>query len=666
MLSGARRESPRPPRRRRPRGAGRGAPRPRRSRARSRGRRRSGCAPGRSARASPSCALCARGGTPTLSQHGVGDDDDERRVGAVPPRTACRPGTPGAPGGAVEPATTRPSSPITSPTAFTTASATTLRVVARAPPRRRSRPRPRARGRATSRPSRRGPRRPGRSASVAAGRGDRGRVALVGAGRGAARLDEVEHARGRARSAPGRPRSGSPGPRSARNRITPSAAASPNAEPPASTTASTRATVRPGSSSATSRRRGRAAADLAGADRALGREQHGDAGAVAGPVPDAQARDRDREPLGIALSARCQRRARVAARRVARRRPRARSRRSAGRARRRVRASACGRRRGTPRGARPGSAARSAAPAPGGVSTSAVPTITSVGMRTFGSSAVRSRPISARGASSRVSGGQSRSICRTSSTWLGCGSRPKPMRASSKPEVRRRPHPAHVGRAVRDLLDARLRARRVRSERRLGERREQHDAGDALGRDLGEARHERLHRDAAHRVADEHRAAEVEALHARCARRRARFSSECPAVPTTDWPWPRWSNAIVRKPARGSASSWWNHVADRVGDAVREHDRRTLARLDDVDRAAVERVEPAVDVHRRVERARRVAVGPAPQPAREQRAGRRSPRRPARRRRRPRRPATFAMRARRGSWHVRRAGTRGPMPHTIV
>ena len=41
--------------------------------------------------------------------------------------------------------------------------------------------------------------------------------------------------------------------------------------------------------------------------------------------------------------------------------------------------------------------------------------------------------MSARGAWSRVSGGHSASICRTNSTWLGCGSRPNPMRERSSP-----------------------------------------------------------------------------------------------------------------------------------------------------------------------------------------------------------------------------------------
>ena len=45
-------------------------------------------------------------------------------------------------------------------------------------------------------------------------------------------------------------------PRSSQNRITPSADARPNAEPPVSTTASMRATVRDGSSSAISRAAG--------------------------------------------------------------------------------------------------------------------------------------------------------------------------------------------------------------------------------------------------------------------------------------------------------------------------------------------------------------------------------------------------------------------------
>ena len=114
---------------------------------------------------------------------------------------------------------------------------------------------------------------------------------------------------------------------------------------------------------------------------------------------------------------------------------------------------------------------------------------------------------------------------------------------------------------------------------------------------------------------DQHRVAQVEPFHHAAHVFGEVRRASGPAVPTIDCPWPRWSNAIVRKPASGSVSSWWNHDANRVRDAVREHDRRALARLDEVDRAAVERVEALVDVDRRVERARRVAVGPVPQPA---------------------------------------------------
>ena len=118
-----------------------------------------------------------------------------------------------------------------------------------------------------------------------------------------------------------------------------------------------------------------------------------------------------------------------------------------------------------------------------------------------------------------------------------------------EPEVRRRPHPARVGGAVRDLLEPAFRARRVRPERGARERREQHDAGHALGRELGELRGERLHRDAAHRMADEHGVAQVERFEdgLQVDARGSRPSD--PPVAEHRLPWPRWSYAIVRKPA---------------------------------------------------------------------------------------------------------------------
>ena len=77
----------------------------------------------------------------------------------------------------------------------------------------------------------------------------------------------------------GPPAVANPCPRSARKRITPSAAASPNAEPPASTTASTRVDRARRVEQRDLARRGRAAADLARADGAVGSEHHRHAGA---------------------------------------------------------------------------------------------------------------------------------------------------------------------------------------------------------------------------------------------------------------------------------------------------------------------------------------------------------------------------------------------------
>ena len=98
-------------------------------------------------------------------------------------------------------------------------------------------------------------------------------------------------ARARGRSGPVRPGSGSRCPCSSHHRITPSAAASPNAEPPVSRTASTRSTSRPGTERVELAGGRRAAAHLGRAGRALGEEHHRAAGAgdVVGPVADADA-----------------------------------------------------------------------------------------------------------------------------------------------------------------------------------------------------------------------------------------------------------------------------------------------------------------------------------------------------------------------------------------
>ena len=84
--------------------------------------------------------------------------------------------------------------------------------------------------------------------------------------------------------------------------------------------------------------------------------------------------------------------------------------------------------------------------------------------------------------------------------------------------------------------------------------------GDALGRDLREARDERLHRDAAHRMTDEHRVAQVETFEhgldvaAEVLERVALVAEHRLTV-----------TAVVERdrrgsPPSGSSSSWWNHV----------------------------------------------------------------------------------------------------------
>ena len=143
----------------------------------------------------------------------------------------------------------------------------------------------------------------------------------------------------------GPPAVGKPWPRSARYRMTPSAAASPNADPPAK---HDRVDARDGARGIEQidlARRRRAAAHLARTDRAR-REQH-----TVTPVPS-RVTCPTRTPRSRS-STRANRRARAELR-SARRAPRGRSRRSTGRAPRCVRASACARRRASARAARPG------------------------------------------------------------------------------------------------------------------------------------------------------------------------------------------------------------------------------------------------------------------------------------------------------------------------
>ena len=77
-------------------------------------------------------------------------------------------------------------------------------------------------------------------------------------------------------------------------------------------------------------------------------------------------------------------------------------------------------------------------------------------------------------------------------------------------QIRRVTQPLCVGGPPRDLLEPRFRSGRARPERGVCKRREQHDAGDALRRDVRKARYERLHRDAADRMTDERGPVQIE------------------------------------------------------------------------------------------------------------------------------------------------------------
>ncbi len=80
-------------------------------------------------------------------------------------------------------------------------------------------------------------------------------------------------------------------------------------------------------------------------------------------------------------------------------------------------------------------------------------------------------------------------------------------------EIRAIPKPLRIGRAVREFVEPVLGTRRTRTEHRVCERRQQDDARDAFGGKFGIADHELLHRDATHRVADEHRVVKIEPFH---------------------------------------------------------------------------------------------------------------------------------------------------------
>ena len=223
---------------------------------------------GRSARAKPSCALCATRWHAALSSAASvttttsvvlapsssngASARERRRVGAA--RSSRR--------------STRPSAPTTSPTALTTASATTCAssTVARRDAE--------AAGTACSRP-RHFPTvapAPAPTRPVASGSSRRPRPRPPRSRRRRPAATPPDSTRSKMHAAgtigTGPPAVGKPCPRSARKRITPSAAASPNAEPPDE---HDRVDARDRARRVEQRqlaRRGRAAAHLAGADRA--------------------------------------------------------------------------------------------------------------------------------------------------------------------------------------------------------------------------------------------------------------------------------------------------------------------------------------------------------------------------------------------------------------
>ena len=207
----------------------------------------------------------------------------------------------------------------------------------------------------------------------------------------------------------------------------------------------------------------------------------------------------------------------------------------------------------------------------------------------FGRSSVRSRPTSTRGASRRVSGGHASIMRRTSSTWLGCGSFPKPEPRGEEPEVLALPQDLRIGNVVERPFEARLRLRRTRTERRLRERRQQHDAAHTFARrapgsgsrSSAPRRHPSSDRRGPRR-ADRAPSSTLRTSSAEVLERVTGLTEHRLAVPAV----------VERDRAEAFLRQQLELVepgADRQRDAVRQHDRRTLAGLDDVDRATVVR-----------------------------------------------------------------------------
>ena len=184
-----------------------------------------------------------------------------------------------------------------------------------------------------------------------------------------------------------------------------------------------------------------------------------------------------------------------------------------------------------------------------------------------GRAARPSRGAWSRADSSRAAGGSAR-------RGSAFGSRPNPMRASTVPSLGRSMN-------VRDrgppTMCSAAPAGGGAVQQLVGQGREQDDPADAPPHDLGVLDRERLHRDAAHGVADDHHVAQVEAPRPRCGRRRPRLSNVWPDSPASDSPCPRWSNATTRNPASGSRELL-DPDPRRERHAVRQQQRRTRHR----------------------------------------------------------------------------------------
>ena len=472
----------------------------------------------------------------------------------------------------------------------------------------------------------------------------RRRTPSSGPGRTPPELDEVEDRAPPARSGPVPPAVEKPRPCASSERITPSAAASPNAEPPVSTTASTCSTSRCGSSSAISRLAGAPPRTSPDPTVPAGTSDDGDAGAVAGPVPDPMPGTsviRRRPPRGERGTD---------APSSAPTGPEAPQRRAGADV-----ACELGDERVDLVGAleheHVAGAAEHLEPRAGdqlGDAPRLRRRCDDVGAPAdherrdpdLGQLAVRSRPTSAVTASWLAAFGHAAIISRTSSTWLACGSRPKPMRARKKPRfgwvtarrpsgpppVRRsndlaQPSARRTGTSSRESRAARCRARARRRPRGSATRTTAPRCRPSSGR--------RAPRRAGR------------GARARCGRRRRGSRSSDPLSPALGIAVAAVVERDAPEPLLGQRLELLHPGPHRERDAVREHDRRALAAADRVDAAAVvtrERDAPRRTAGRAPCR-RRGRAGVARPPRRRARSRRRRRRHRRPRRRRHPRPA---------------------------